>query len=132
MPTTYPAKQGENDGAPSLKKGHKELLERIRRRFNYHVESWRDIRAEAALDVRATSTAGPWDPTERDQRQKDKRPCIHLDQLGQYINNLVNEVRMNPIAIKVSPAGEGTNDKTAELTGNRIRQLEYESNAVEA
>jgi hypothetical protein len=133
MPTLYAADKGSNDSSgPTPKSREEKLLERIRRRFDYMNAAWKDIREKAELDMRALSDEGPWDPQDRAERKKNNRPCIHLDQLEQYPNALVNEVRQNPLAIKVTPDGDGTNDETAELTGDRIRQIEYESNATQA
>lgn len=130
MPTIYTASKGPHDGAATSRKD--KLLERVRKRFDYMTHAWKEIRDEAELDMRAQSIEGPWKPEERNARVKQKRPCIHLDQLNQYTNNLVNEVRQNPLAIKVDPAGDGATEETAELRGNRIRQIEYESNATQA
>jgi hypothetical protein len=133
MPAIYAASKGPHDnGGSSPKSPEEKLLERIRRRFDYMTQAWREIREKAQLDMRALSDEGPWDPADRAERIKNKRPCIHLDQLEQYPNALVNEVRQNPLAIKVTPDGDGTNDETAELVGDRIRQIEYESNATQA
>lgn len=128
--TIYPAQQGPADRSP-VSEGDK-LLERIRKRFDYMVKAWKEIRDEAENDQRALSRSGPWTDDDRDQRVRDKRPCLHLDQLTQYVNSLVNEVRSNPIGIKINPGGEGASEKTAELRANRIRAIEYESNAVQA
>jgi hypothetical protein len=109
-----------------------ERLARIRKRYDYMVSAWKEIREQAELDQRAQSIAGPWEPGERDERTKNGRPCVHLDQLTQYVSALVNQVRSEPIAIKVSPSGEGSSEDTAELRAKRIRAIEYESNAQQA
>lgn len=133
MTTAYPATSGNADSGDGLKKSpDQKLLDRIKSRFDYFIAAWKDIRDEAELDMRAQSIYGPWDPAERQARIEAKRPVIHLDQLGQYTNALVNEVRLNPLAVKVSPDDSGTDNETAELTGNRIRAIEYESNAQQA
>jgi len=131
--TIYQANQGPSDStkAPEGSRESK-LLARIRRRFDYMVKAWQPIRDKAALDMRALSDEGPWDPKERAERIANRRPVIHLDQLDQYVNSLVNEVRLNPIGVKVEPDDEGTDENTAELTGDRLRQIEYESNATQA
>jgi hypothetical protein len=74
----------------------------------------------------------PWDPKEKQARKAANRPCLTLDELGQYINSLVNDVRQNKRAIQVNPKGSGATDQTAELRGNIIRGIEYSSNAQSA
>src|SRR5689334_2261785 len=78
------------------------------------------------------STGDPW-PDEEKRARKEKgreRPCIAMDELNQYTNQLVNSVRMAKKSIKVIPQGEGSDDKTAEFTQAKIREIEYRSNAL--
>jgi len=108
------------------------LLKRIRERYDYMVEAWKPIRDEAEKDLIAQSVDGPWLSTERAERKANNRPCIHLDQLGQHSNNLVNEVRLNPISIKVEPRGGGATNPQALLRSERIRAIEHDTNAKAA
>src|SRR2546427_6345085 len=100
--------------ATNSKKDDQDLLQRIRSRHRYHVQAWKPIRADGEKDIQALSPEGPWDALERANRKKAGRPCIHLDQLTQYTNGFMGEVRQNPMATKVTPAGSGATDKTAE------------------
>ena len=104
------------------------ILERIHDRFEYCVDRWEKIRREAKEDMRHVK-GDPWKPDERLAREKAKRPVIALDELGQYENQVVNEVRANPRAIKFDPVGDGANDKTALFYGNKTREIEYRSHA---
>lgn len=76
-------------------------------------------------------TGDPWPEAEKLIR-KDKRPCLVFDECSQYINQLVNDIRQNKRAVKVVPRGYGSNDKTADLRGDLIREIEYKSNAQSA
>lgn len=109
-----------------------DMLERIRKRYDYMLSAWKEIRDQAEKCQQALSVSGPWSEDDRDVREKNGRPCIHLDQLTQYISALVNQVRSEPIAIKVEPSGEGSDENTADLRARRIRAIEYESNATQA
>lgn len=106
----------------------RDILDRMHDRFTYCVDRWTDVRAEAKTDMRHVK-GDPWDPTERLARVKAKRPVIALDELGQYENQVVNEVRANPRAIKFSPVGDGANDATARFYANKAREIEYRSHA---
>ena len=112
---------------------HESLLTEIRDNFQYCVDAWRDIREEAKKDM-ACVAGDTWDPAERDRRQdpKGSRPCLCLDECGQYINQVINEVRQAKRSVMVIPRGSGANDKEAELRGNIIRDIEYDSNAQAA
>lgn len=132
MPATYPANKGQWSGEEKGSNKDKDLLKRVRDRYRYFVESWKPTRDEGELDMRCLSTDGPWDPAEKNSRKELKRPCMHLDQLSQYTNSLVNEVKQSPIGIKIDPTGHGASDETAELRQDRIRQIEYENDATDA
>lgn len=110
-----------------------DIITEIRENYTYAVDSWREIREQAQLDMRYVS-GDPWDPAEKSKRNDPAtwRPCLVWDELSQYTNQLINDVRDQKRAIKVDPKGDGSNDKTAELRANRIRQIEYESNAQAA
>jgi Phage P22-like portal protein len=129
--TIYAANQGPNDRVADNSKDQ-DILDRIRKRHRYHVDAWKQIRAAGASDIKALSPLGPWDDTERANRKTEGRPTIHLDQLTQYTNGFMGEVRQNPIAIDVDPGGVGASEKTAELRGDRIRRIEYDSHGTQA
>jgi len=107
------------------------FLEQIRKRFDYMVKSWSDIRDEARIDVRYAA-GDPWPEAERKAREAAGRLCLSLDEINQYINQKVNDVRMNKRAITVHPARNGADEKTAEFRQALMRQIEYESNAQAA
>jgi hypothetical protein len=107
------------------------LLKEIRDNFDKDMAEWRPIRDEATTDMRYVA-GDPWDPIERKARKDEGRLCLSFDELGQYINQLVNSVKQNKRAIKVIPAGNGASDKTAEMRAGLIRQIEYRSNAQSA
>lgn len=104
------------------------LLKEIRDDFEYFVRYWHDIRAEGDTDMRHAS-GDPWDPKEKKLREAQKRPCVVFDELNQYTNQLINDVRQNKRAVKVDPDGNGATDKSAEFRQNLIRQIEYTSKA---
>ena len=107
------------------------LLKEIRDNFDYYSDAWESIRKEGAIDMRCIS-GDAWDPDERKAREDAGRLVLTLDELNQYTNNLINDVRQNKRAIKVSPLGNGADDKTAELRANKIREIERKSNAQAA
>lgn len=107
------------------------ILAELRERFDYATAEWAPIRDEARKDMRAIA-GDPWDPADRAQRDETNRPCLSLDELSQYVNQLINDVRQNKRAIKVDPEGRGASDATAAFRANLIRQIEYRSHAQNA
>lgn len=109
-----------------------DLLKEVQERFNYCVEEYREIREEATLDMKFIS-GDPWDARERKLRKDTERPILCLDELNQYVNQRINDVRQNKRAIKVDPGdSDGTDDTTAELHSKLIRTIEYNSRAQSA
>lgn len=102
------------------------ILKQLKDRFRYASEQWREIREAGKQDL-AYLTGDPW--TAEDRQLRVGRPLIAADQLSQYTNQLINDVRQNPRAIKVSPRGAGATKKTADLRANKIREIEYRSHA---
>lgn len=94
-------------------------------------DRWREVRDAAREDMKYVS-GDPWDPKEKMARKAVNRPCLVLDELSQYINALINDVRQNKRGIQVDPKGAGSDEKTAERNGNIIRGIEYVSNAQDA
>lgn len=105
------------------------LLDEINDNFIAADDEWRDSRDEGADDMRYIA-GQPW--TADDLTERRGRPSLALDELNQYSNSLINDVRQNKRAIKVSAAGNGANTQTAEFRANKIREIEYRSHAQDA
>jgi hypothetical protein len=106
----------------------------IREQYTDDLSSWKEIRDEAKKDMQCIN-GDPWgalDPAGKRERTNAGRPLIAPDELGQYINQVVNDVRQNERGIKIDPAGNGATDKTAEFRQGMIRGIEYRSKASQA
>jgi hypothetical protein len=110
---------------------HDDVLDELKERYTDASTQWDEIRREGTLDMRAVA-GDPWDPTDREAREKAGRPCLSLDELGQYSNQVINDIRSNKRGITVSPKGRGANDLTARFRQGKIRDIEYQSNAQQA
>lgn len=111
-----------------VSKSDDEVLKELRERFDYASVQWAPNVERGNLCL-AYADGDTWNIDDAAVRQG--RPKLKLDQLSQYSNQLVNSFRQNPRGAKVSPAGSGATDKTAELRANRIRQIEHDSHAQE-
>ena len=83
----------------------------IRDAYQDYRDAWREIRDEAQADMRAISPEGPWTDEDREDRKGSGRPCIHLDQLNQFLAQVNGNVRKSKRAIKAIPKGNGANDQ---------------------
>jgi hypothetical protein len=107
------------------------LLARLRNRFDYAKEYWNEIYTAGDEDMRYVAL-DPWPPAEKRMREQAVRPCLVMDEINQNVNQLINSVRQNKRSVKIVPRGYGANDKKAELRGDKIREIEYRSNAQSA
>lgn len=107
------------------------LLRDIREDFIYFRDFWRDNFEEAKIDLRFIS-GDPWEPDDRRNREDNNRPVLCPDELSQYQNATINNLRQNKRAIKVNPKGSGATDKDAERRSAIIKGIEYKSNAQSA
>ena len=115
----------------SKKKSDDTLLREIRENFDFDTDAFSDIRNEGSTDIKYCAN-DPWPDKEKQNRREAGRPLLSIDQLNQYTNQVINEVRQHPREIKIAPAGYGATDKLAELRENRIRAIQYKSDAQAA
>lgn len=101
----------------------------IRDCFAEYRDAWRPIRDEAAADMQAISPGGPWSQEDRDARKGSGRPCIHLDQLNQFLAQVHGNVRKSKRSVKAIPKGNGANDEDAEKRSALIMAIEDTSQA---
>jgi len=107
------------------------LLREIREDYTYFRDYWRENHEEAKVDLRYVS-GDPWESDERRAREDNGRPVLCPDELEQYLNATINNLRQNKRAIKVNPAGASAQDKDADTRSAIIRGIEYKSNAQAA
>lgn len=123
--------QPVRDDEARNKGGDDDLLREIREDYSYFRDYWRENHNEAKIDLRYVS-GDPWDPSARSEREDNNRPVLCPDELDQYLNQAINNLRQNKRAIKVNPKGSGANDKDADRRSAIIRGIEYKSNAQAA
>lgn len=104
------------------------ILKALRERYDDASERWRKTRENGAKNMRYIA-GDPWDPVERKAREDAMRPCLSLDEISQYTNQVINELRAKRIGVKFAPVGNGANDQTAEFYANKWREVEYRSKA---
>lgn len=121
-----PKPRSDERGGPLVKE--KKTLDRIHDRFDYAVDRWSKPREARKEDMRHV-IGDPWIPKEKKARLDANRPAPACDEIGQYLNQVTNEVEVNPRAIKFSPVGFGANDKTATFYADKAREIEYRSKA---
>lgn len=90
---------------------------------------WFDIYQAAKDDLRFSIGQDHW--SDRERTDRGNRPCLVVNELTQYINQVVNDERQNTPSINVIPVGEGSDIETAKVYKGLIRNIEYRSGADE-
>lgn len=70
-----------------------------------------------------------WPEKQRRSRELDGRPCLTINKLPTFLNQVTNDQRQNRASINISPVGSGADVDTAEILEGMIKHIEYASNA---
>jgi hypothetical protein len=70
-----------------------------------------------------------WPETSKRERALDGRPCLTINKLPTFLQQVTNSQRQNRASTKVSPVGSGADIPTAEVRQGIIKHIEYISNA---
>ena len=70
-----------------------------------------------------------WPQDIQTQRTMDKRPCLTVNQLPQFVRQVTNDQRHNRPAITVSPIDDGADQETAEILTGLMRHIQTVSDA---
>lgn len=104
--------------------------------YQESLDAQRDQRLQITEDLRFSDPSDPqqWEETVKAQREQDpggKRPCLTLDQCGQYVANVAGQIEKQPPAIHAIPVGGGAEKQAAEQIDGRFRHIEHASKAAQ-
>lgn len=103
-----------------------EILEEIRTRYEAAKGAWADIRKEGETDMRFVA-GNPWNAD--DEEDREDRPMVAPEEMGQYFNQVINQLRANPRGMHFAPTGNGATPAGARFYQNKARETEYRSHA---
>jgi hypothetical protein len=110
-----------------------ELLEEARKRLDYCESADGENRNRGAEMLRFCYKRGSqWPEKVKTDRENDNRPCLEINQMPAFINQVLNDERQNRPAIKIRPTSDDATEELAELRQDLIRHIEYDSNAAAA
>lgn len=110
------------------KKDATDFFSLARKRFNQAVDAETTYRRIALEDVEF-SVGEQWPEDIKNERNADRRPCLTINRLPQFIRQVTNEQRQNRPSIKISPVDDLADVETAKVYQGLIRHIEYNSNA---
>src|SRR3990167_3449634 len=117
------------DKKPKVARTDKEILEEARERLKICIDDYNEERKKQKDDL-LFSTLEQWPSKIRSARENDPngaRPCLTIDQINQYIVQVVNDMRQNRPSVKARPVDDKADVKTAEVFGGVIRHIEDQS-----
>lgn len=111
-----------------------DILADAQKLYQESLDAQRDQRRQIEEDLLFSDPSNPqqWDESIRVQRENDpggKRPCLTMDQTGQYVANVAGQVEKQPPAIHAIPVGGGADKQAAEQIDGRFRHIEHASKA---
>lgn len=111
-----------------------DALKEAQRLYQDALDASREQRQQIDEDLRFSDPSDPqqWDEDVKRQREQDpggKRPCLVLDQTGQYVANVAGQIEQQPPSLHAIPETGGAEKQVAEQIDGRFRQIEYASRA---
>lgn len=114
----------------TAKKGAKgdDLAREARELLEQDYQADRENRDEAVRDL-AFVAGDQWPAKVRAERDAANRPTLTINRLPQFINQVVNDFRINAPGISVIPVDSVTDPALADIYNGMLRSIQYCSNA---
>lgn len=84
---------------------------------------------KAAQDDLEFLKGDQWPALQKRQREADGKPCLTINKIPTFLQQVTNDQRQNRADIKVSAASEESNNETALTIQGMIKAIEYDSSA---
>ncbi len=98
-----------------------------------HLKRCQDRDAENRLsyveDIRFAKLAEQWPEEIVNQRNQERRPCLTVNKLPQFLRQVVNDARQNRPSINVKPVDSAADRRVANVFNGLIRNIEITSKA---
>lgn len=116
--------------AKSKKMSDEEIIRIAKERFKYEADKDSINRSNAIDDLEFMYIEGAqWSKEEREKRKVRQRPCMQINLLPKYSNQICGEMRQNKTKIKVRPVDSEGDIEIANIREGIIYNIEYDSNA---
>lgn len=114
--------------ATTLEGDDQKLIQEAVARFKLADEAESDIRKLALEDLEFRA-GNQWPDKIKAERESDGRPCLVINRIPQFIQQVTNDQRQNRPSIKVHPVDSHGDVETAKVIQGLVRHIEYNSNA---
>jgi hypothetical protein len=103
-----------------------EFLEKCMKRLKMAIDADNHNRTAAIEDLKFIN-GDMWDSGEKQQRSLDKRPCLQINLLNKFLNQIVGEQRQNRVMIKVRPEDGQADEPTAKIIAGLVAKIQHKS-----
>ena len=86
-------------------------------------------RREGLDDLNMLAGIGHWPKELADKRRAENRPVLTINKLPSFVDQILNDSRLNKLSIKVLPNGGGASEELANTFAGLIRNIENISDA---
>lgn len=121
--------------AKEISKEDQDLLAQAKKFFQRAEDAESKQREEELEDLKFVGLLDQWPDVIRKAREQDvtgSRPCLTVDKVNQYKNQIVNNMRMNTPSIKVRPVDDKGDEEVAEIYDGLLRHIQNKSHADDA
>lgn len=120
--------QERESGAETGNSGDEKLLAEARARFKLAQDAERENR-DLAEDDQRFRKGEQWPEELRASRELDGRPCLTINRMPQFEQQVTNDQRQNRPSIKVHPVDDKADPETAKVLQGIIKHIEVASSA---
>lgn len=105
-----------------------DLIKEIRDRFEESATFWDETFTDMTDDLNFVN-GDQWPSDMKKDREVDGRPCLTINKLANYGDQVIGDIRQNEPAITVKPVDSGSDPQVAEILTGLIRNIEIQSTA---
>lgn len=121
-----PDDKGTMLGADKSDEEQAKFLSKVRGRMELCIRKEAGNR-KAAIEDRKFKAGDQWPADVAAQRNTDQRPCLTINKLPTFVNQITNDQRQNRPAINISPIGDKSSKDSAKMFKGMIRAIERDS-----
>lgn len=122
----------QDDNKPSndadIELSDEEIINIAKERFRLCQEAESENRSEE-LDDQKFMIGDQWPSNIKADREQDRRPCLTINRIPQFVRQVTNDQRQNRPSIKINPVDDGASKETAKVLEGMVRHIEYNSHA---
>ena len=101
----------------------KDVVQRAQANYKQDKKAWNNIYTKAREDMHFLSDEKNAQWSDDDLKVRGTRPTLTIDQLGQFVHQVSNDIRMNTPTITILPNGSEASIETAEVLKGLIKNI---------